>query len=62
MSGEVSDDFHQEVTHLIVGKVSTPKYHAARLYGKPLLCSSWINDLWSTNFHKYVLFTPHLEF
>ena len=54
MAGEVSGDFHEHVTHLIVGEVSSKKYRYAGRYGKHLLAPTFIDALWTANRRQFV--------
>ena len=49
MAGEVSGDFHESVTHVIAGKVQSPKYRAAMKLGKHLLSPKFIDSLMEIN-------------
>ena len=49
MAGEASGDFHEHVTHLVVGEVSSKKYRFAGRMNTHLMSTAWIDALWNAN-------------
>jgi topoisomerase (DNA) II binding protein 1 len=43
MAGEVSNDFHENVTHLIAGEVGSKKYRVAASLSKQIMSPGWVD-------------------
>ena len=46
MYGEVSKDFHQNVTHLVAGEVGSKKYLVAAKLKKKIMSPEWVEQVW----------------
>jgi topoisomerase (DNA) II binding protein 1 len=54
MSGEVSKDFHQNVTHLVAGEVGSKKYLVAAKLKKKIMSPEWVEQVWEAAKSAYV--------
>ena len=49
MSGEVSRDFSEKVTHLVAGEVGSKKYLVAANLGKRIMTAEWVDALYASS-------------
>ena len=49
MSGKVSKDFHQGVTQLVAGEVSSKKYMVAVKLKKKIMSPDWVNKIYDAS-------------